>query len=463
MLLVKLHQKALRKVQWLSTLRRQHRQRPLQLVAEEDARMAVVSSDSFLEPPKRRHQPQHHHHQRQSHQTTSLSAATTSSCLTAEDSSLSVRSSCTRIVCMSDTHGKHRDIPFLPSGDILVHAGDFTKCGEMDAVIDLSRYFAQHQQEAAGAGGFHDVVCIAGNHDVTFQEEYYKKTWSRHCLGNWDPTTTREALQNCTYLEDSNRAIPVRFNNNSDDGYSDRLKQPTITFHGSPWTPKFFNWAFNLKRGEALQEMWSKIPTHDTDVLVTHGPPYGRGDMTLHSGHFGCQDLLQEIQQRVKPRLHIYGHIHEGYGTSFDGRTLYVNASNLDIGYEAINPCIVIDLPHDPAQPAMIVEPQRWIHSVEDFVAWLYQNKYDNVAKALAEATSERNTTMGQIPISLSISKSSDIDIDASSVFVLPEDLHSSAAYRTLCDFLGWKRRKHRPLKQELRTALCQLYAESFL
>lgn len=447
MLLVKLHQKALRKVQWLSTLRRQHRQRP----PEEDPMRAVVSSDSFLEPPRRQ--------QQQQQQTFPAPSSLPED---ASSASIPTPLACTRIVCLSDTHGKHRDIPFLPPGDILVHAGDFTQCGETDAVTDLSRYFAQHQETS----GFHDVVCIAGNHDVTFQEEYYKQTWSRH-LRNWDPSTTRDALQNCTYLEDSSRQIPVRSNVAENDNHG-RNHAPTINFHGSPWTPKFFNWAFNLKRGEALQEMWSKIPTHHTDVLVTHGPPHGRGDMTLHSGHFGCQDLLQEIQHRVKPRLHIYGHIHEGYGASFDGQTLYVNASNLDIGYEAINPCIVVDLPHDTTQPAMIVEPQRWIHSVDDLVAWLYQNKYDAVAKALVEATATHSNPTERVPLSptsttATPTSSSNMGNDPSSVFVLPEDLYSGASYRALCDSFGWKRRKHRPLKYQLRTALCQLYAESFL
>ena len=388
MLLVKLHQRAVQKVQWLSTLRRN--------------RQEEIVRSNFLEAPSR--------------------CTSSRPLFMGETASYAA---CTRIVCMSDTHGKHRDIPFLPPGDVLVHAGDFTKYGETDAVVDLSRYFQQQKE----LFGFHDVLCVAGNHDMTFHEDYYEKTWSRH-IRSFDPSVTRQALQNCTYLEDSSTSIS---------------SQGNLTVHGSPWTPHFFNWAFNLKRGEALQEVWSKIP-NGTDVLITHGPPHGRGDITLHSGNFGCVNLLEEIQQRVKPRLHIYGHIHEGYGASFDGSTLYVNASSLDIGYEAINPCIVIDLPHDKSQPAMIVEPQRWIHTLDDFVAWLKQNDYLKVAKALEEAAPARRSVGAKLsPLSL------------------PDNLYSGATYQTLCKQMGWKRRKHRPEKQELRTALCQLYAESFL
>ncbi|CAB9502678.1 Metallophosphoesterase domain-containing protein 1 [Seminavis robusta] len=323
-----------------------------------------------------------------------------------------------RIVCMSDTHGKHADIPFLPHGDVLIHAGDFTKIGETDAVHDLSRYFQQQQQDS----GFQEVVCIAGNHDITFHPDYYEKTWSRH-IRSFDPFETREALQHCTYLEDS----------------SARILNDKISVYGSPWTPSFFQWAFNLERGEALGKVWGRIP-NDTDVLVTHGPPQGRQDVTLHSGNFGCQDLLQEIQDRVKPRLHIFGHIHEGYGVSYDGHTLYVNASNLDIGYEAINPCIVIDLPHDKTQPAMVVEPQQWIHDMEDFLFWLKQNNYRVIANAIEEAK----------PKELSLLSDNN------------PNLYSGHTYQNLCDQVGLKRRKHRPAKLELQTALCQLYAESF-
>lgn len=66
----------------------------------------------------------------------------------------------TRFVCMSDTHAKHRGIPFLPPGDVLIPGGDFTKSGEIGTVRDLSGYFGEH------AAGFDHIVCIAGNQYV---------------------------------------------------------------------------------------------------------------------------------------------------------------------------------------------------------------------------------------------------------------------------------------------------------
>ncbi|KAG7343145.1 metallophosphoesterase domain containing protein [Nitzschia inconspicua] len=389
MLLAKLHQRSIRTVQMLSTLRREWKE-----IIKDDA---VDPLNQFLQVPRSRPK--------------------------FEDSSTDY----TRIVCMSDTHGMHNDIPFLPKGDVLVHAGDITKYGETGAVQCLSRYFEKQKE----LFGFQQILCIAGNHDMTFHPDYYEKTWSRH-IRPFDAMETRDALQHCHYLEDSATNL---LKNTS------QIPSGRSTVYGSPWTPNFFQWAFNLERGEALQQVWSRIP-EATDVLITHGPPKGRGDMTLHSGHFGCQDLLQEIQQRVRPRLHIYGHIHEGYGTSFDGHTLYVNASSLDIAYEAINPCIVIDLPRDLSRSAKLVEPYCRLQDMGEFVGWLQHNNYLTLAQALETKMQQHSSAF---PLPMSSNKFS-----------------GSGSYHSLCDFLGWKRRKHRPARRELRIALCQLYAESF-
>ena len=70
-------------------------------------------------------------------------------------------------------------------------------------------------------------------------------------------------------------------------------------------------WAFTLERGKALREKWKKIP-EGIDFLVTHGPPLGYLDDLAKGGKAGCLDLLYEIKHRVKPKFHVFGHIHEG-------------------------------------------------------------------------------------------------------------------------------------------------------
>ena len=82
-----------------------------------------------------------------------------------------------------------------------------------------------------------------------------------------------------------------------------------VKFYGSPWQPRFFDWAFNKDRGAPLKAIWDKIPL-DTDVLITHGPPHGILDLTFDKIKAGCEELLLAVQ-RIKPKVHVFGHIHE--------------------------------------------------------------------------------------------------------------------------------------------------------
>ena len=136
-----------------------------------------------------------------------------------------------------------------------------------------------------------------------------------------------KSIPNCEYLLDSGTSVRG------------------IQVWGSPWQPEFYSWGFNLVRGQACREKWQLIP-EQTDVLMTHGPPLGHGDLCLPGrNRAGCLDLLAELQQRVKPLIHCFGHIHEGYGVSTDGQTTYLNASTCNMSYKPENPPLVFDLP----------------------------------------------------------------------------------------------------------------------
>jgi len=271
---------------------------------------------------------------------------------------------CTRIVCISDTHGYHRSIP-IPTCDILIHGGDFSNYGEPDMVADVSDYFSELLQSGKVKDG---IICIAGNHELTFEPDHYDKVWNQFQKskqgGKFDADEARRALKNCTYLEDE--AVTVQ----------------GIQIYGSPWTPEYFKWAFNAPRSE-IDSKWQNIPT-DTDVLITHGPPLGRGDVTK-GNRVGCVSLMREVQSRTNPRLHVFGHIHDGYGVSYDGTTMYVNASNVYDNYTRQNPSIVVDLPHDPNMPAQLVKPNCKLDDNE-LVAWLRQNEYDNLIPHFEES-----------------------------------------------------------------------------
>ncbi|XP_009864029.1 PREDICTED: metallophosphoesterase domain-containing protein 1-like [Apaloderma vittatum] len=113
----------------------------------------------------------------------------------------------------------------------------------------------------------------------------------------------------------------------------------------TPRQPWFYGWGFNLPRGQALLEKWNLIPD-GIDILITHGPPLGFLDwVPKKMQRVGCVELLNTVQRRIQPRLHVFGHIHEGYGVMADGTTTYVNASVCTVNYQPLNPPIVIDLP----------------------------------------------------------------------------------------------------------------------
>ena len=92
-----------------------------------------------------------------------------------------------------------------------------------------------------------------------------------------------------------------------------------------------------------MLEIWNKIP-EDTDILVTHSPPLGYGDLNGNNQRQGCLELLNTIQLRVKPKYHIYGHVHGGHGIRSNGITTFVNAVSFKMRSLPTNPPIVFDL-----------------------------------------------------------------------------------------------------------------------
>ncbi|KAG7381609.1 Metallophosphoesterase mpped2 [Phytophthora pseudosyringae] len=228
-----------------------------------------------------------------------------------------------KVVCVSDTHGLHDAARAVPAGDVFVHAGDFTDTGERSEVLAFNAFLGRlpHRYK----------LVIAGNHESTFDRAFYPRYW--HQYGHrqqYEPGEVRALLTNALYLEDE--AVLI-------EGF---------VFYGSPWQPEFCNWAFNLPRGDALLRRWRRIPS-DTDVLVTHTPPMGHGDL-VGCQRVGCADLLREVEERVRPKLHVFGHVHEGYGrsASADGAITYFNASACTHNYEPVNPPFVFELTGPP-------------------------------------------------------------------------------------------------------------------
>ncbi|KAK4103759.1 Metallo-dependent phosphatase [Parathielavia hyrcaniae] len=186
------------------------------------------------------------------------------------------------VVCVSDTHNSQ---PALPDGDVLIHAGDLTQSGslpELQAAVGWLRVQP------------HPVkIVVAGNHDLLLDASCDDRRGQAE-----DAAAQRRAIDwgGIVYLENGEATITCP-------------NGRRLRVYGSPRSPRHGNWAFQYHRGE---DVWAGTVPHGIDVLVTHGPPRAHLDLL----RWGCEHLLRELW-RVRPRLHVFGHIHEGAGTEW--------------------------------------------------------------------------------------------------------------------------------------------------
>jgi Icc-related predicted phosphoesterase len=217
-----------------------------------------------------------------------------------------------RIVLASDTHMLHDKVDW-PEGDILIHAGDMTSYGtskELDSFVDWAEHKAPYSK----------VVMVAGNHDRAFTKDNQKARKIVSKSGK------------ITYLEDSSCEI--------ENGGE------LIRFYGSPWTfnnlYKDNEWAFGKRSEPDLSNKWKMMPS-DIDILVTHSPPKNVLDKTYSEENVGSLGLLGEVMGRIKPKVHVFGHVHEAYGTvQMDGIT-FVNASLCSVNNMLENEPVIIE------------------------------------------------------------------------------------------------------------------------
>jgi Icc-related predicted phosphoesterase len=209
-----------------------------------------------------------------------------------------------KVAAIADLHGF---LPEVPACDVLLIAGDV--CPVEDHALDFQRRWLE--------GRFSDwlrrldaaaIVGIAGNHDFAAQAD-------------------AELMRGLpwTYLVDETVRV---------DG---------LRIHGSPWTPTFMEWAFMMDE-EDLPDVWALVPG-DVDVLVTHGPPRGYGDLAVHGRHVGSETLLVRLGELENLRLHVFGHIHEAYGSRHTlGGAALANVSYVDFDYRPAQPATVFEV-----------------------------------------------------------------------------------------------------------------------
>jgi len=219
-----------------------------------------------------------------------------------------------KVTLISDTHTKHNQLNGdLPGGDLLIHAGDFMNSGYNP--MEAMEFFNWFDKIAI----YDHKIFIAGNHDRWMENK------SEEALG------ILTGYKTIDYLQDEWITVG--------DGDPHDTNTKTAKIYGSPWQPEFYNWAFNLPRnGGALKVKWATIP-EDTDILVTHGPAQTYLDTAgppYNTPLLGCE-LLKERIELIKPKIHVCGHIHGGYGYYFNGHTHFFNASILNEQYNYAN------------------------------------------------------------------------------------------------------------------------------
>jgi len=218
-----------------------------------------------------------------------------------------------KIVGISDTHCRLRKME-LPEGDMLIHSGDLTFQGNIAEISQELRELERLKSK------YKYIIFVDGNHD-----------W----LGQRNPELMRQMCKDAgiIYLQDESVEI---------EG---------IKIYGSPWQPAFCNWAFNLPRGEKLKAKWAMIP-NDTNILVTHSPPYGILDTVerwngpnceFDLEHVGCEELYLRVMELPNLKFHQFGHIHKDYGTIQMGNTTFINASSCNEAYKPVNKPIVYE------------------------------------------------------------------------------------------------------------------------
>jgi predicted phosphohydrolase len=192
-----------------------------------------------------------------------------------------------RLVLLSDTHELHRAIE-VPDGNILIHAGGFTMFSEsMEEVADFNKWLGElpHRYK----------IVVPGNH------EFFLEADPSDCF----------MLDNALVLINEGTEI---------EG---------LRIWGSPVTP-MYGGAFGLSSAKDRKRLYAQIP-QNIDVLISHGPPYGILDSDPVSGlHQGCHELLDAVM-RVRPKLHVFGHIHGAYGVFQTEHTTFVNAARLGL------------------------------------------------------------------------------------------------------------------------------------
>lgn len=226
------------------------------------------------------------------------------------------------IDCISDLHGY---FPELEGGDLLIVAGDITASDKSSQYLGFGLWLNKQQ--------YKKKIIVGGNHDNKLQD------WP------W----MYDSLDNCVHLCDSGTEFELL--DIAEDGV--KIVRNRLKIWGTPWTKTFEGMnpkckAFTVDTEMELMDKFDLIPP-SIDILITHGPAQFILDK-CDNGNVGSSALYNWIKYVERPKLHVFGHIHEGYGkeeyfaTYNDNMMISVNASFVNENYKPVNKPIRIIL-----------------------------------------------------------------------------------------------------------------------
>ncbi|KAG9318123.1 hypothetical protein JVU11DRAFT_190 [Chiua virens] len=199
----------------------------------------------------------------------------------------------TRFVCISDTHSHQYRVP---SGDVLLHAGDLSSWGHSSQLTTTIEWLKSLDHPVK--------IIVAGNHDLCLDQEWASsKTWA-DMIEQTRAYVHSQVSFGLYYLEHE----PLYFT------------APTgrvWKVYGSPAAPFYVQGAFQYESEAEAQAIYDRIP-NDTEILITHTPPYRILDKTRRGKYAGCETLLSRLKDLSDCRLHVFGHIHEAAGSRVD-------------------------------------------------------------------------------------------------------------------------------------------------
>lgn len=235
-----------------------------------------------------------------------------------------------KILCISDTHGKHEYLTDLieekEGWDLLIHAGDFSNLGYVDEIRKFDKWLKSISHK------FKHMIVIAGNHDIGCSEgaDFLRAQRHHHSEHSINTDRSREGLrlENATML------------------FSESAEVEGIKIYGEMRQPWFHNWAFNVEYSQG-PEVWKDLPD-DIQILVSHGPPYKMLDKTDDGRLVGCKALAEKVINHPTLELVVCGHIHEDYGIlsvpkANGQRCIIINASFVNLRMSPINKPIEYD------------------------------------------------------------------------------------------------------------------------